>query len=193
LRTLLAALDRDCRIWIDETYVDFAAGAPTAEPLVRDDPRVVVAKSMSKFFALSGLRVGYLAADRALVAALEPWNPPWSAGLLAQVAAVRALGAHEWYREQTVRTHALREDLRRQVDAIAGLRCFPSTTNFLLFASQHVPSPTLVARCRQAGVYLRDCATLSPRFGTRFVRTAVKDGPANARIVAALAAAVRTG
>jgi len=193
LRTLLGALDRDCRVWIDETYVDFTTDVPTAEPLVRDDARLVVAKSMSKFFALSGLRVGYLAADRALTAALEPWNPPWSAGLLAQVAAVRALAEYGWYREQARRTHALREQLQKDIDALAGLRCVPSTTNFLLFATPRVPSATLVAQCRQAGVYLRDCASLSPRLGTRFVRTAVKDGAANARIVAALAAAVRNG
>ncbi len=191
LRALLAALPRDCRVWIDETYVDFAPDVPTAEPLVRDDARVIVAKSMSKFFALSGLRVGYLACDRALAASLESWNPPWSAGLLAQVAATRALQSYAWYRERAVETHALREALRARIDAIAGLRCLPSTTNFLLFASERVPAATLVQRCRDQSVFVRDCASLSPRFGARFVRTAVKDAAANARIAQALAAAAR--
>jgi len=192
LRTLLAGLPHDCRVWIDETYIDFVLDVPTAEPLVREDPRVIVAKSMSKFFALSGLRVGYLAADSERIAALEPWNPPWSAGLLAQVAAVRALQSYDWYRQQAKATHALREDLRQRIDGLAGLRCFASTTNFLLFATERVAAAQLVARCRGHGVYLRDCASLSPRFGARFVRTAVKDAPTNSKIVAALTAAVRT-
>ncbi len=191
LGVLLAALPRDCRVWIDETYIDFVADVPTAEPLLRHDPRVIVAKSMSKFFALSGLRVGYLAADRALIDTLAPWNPPWSAGLIAQVAAVRALQSYDWYRAHARRTHELREQLRREIDALPGLRCFPSTTNFLLFATEHVPAATLVARCRERGVYLRDCASLSPRFQARFVRTAVKDAAANRCIVEALAGAVR--
>src|SRR5688500_12816453 len=109
---------------------------------------------MSKFFALSGLRFGHLAAERRLITALYPWSPPWSAGLLAQVAAVRALQSYDWYRQQAEATHALRERLRQRIDALAGLRCFPSTTNFLLFATARVPAAQLVARCRAAGVYL---------------------------------------
>lgn len=191
MQRLLRGLPADCRVWIDETYVDFAPDVPTAEPLVAQDARVIVAKSMSKFFALSGLRVGYLVADRGLVAELEPWNPPWSAGLLAQVAAVRALQSYAWYRDRARDTHALREGLAAEIDAIGGLRCMPSTTNFVMFRTERASAATLVARCREDGVFVRDCSSLSPRFGARFVRTAVKDAAANARIVAALRAASR--
>ncbi|MFO1077747.1 MAG: histidinol-phosphate transaminase [Planctomycetota bacterium] len=189
LRALLRELPADCRVWIDETYVDFVPEVPTAEPLVRDDPRVIVAKSMSKFFALSGLRVGYLVGAPAWIAGLEPWNPPWSAGLLAQVAATRSLEAYAWYRDRAAETHRLREALRERIDAIAGLRCLPSTTNFLMFETASVPAVELVTRCREHGVFVRDCGSLSPRFGPRFVRTAVKDATRNMRIAAALAAA----
>ena len=191
LRALLAALPPTVRVWIDETYVDFAPDVPTAEPLVANDPRVIVAKSMSKFFALSGLRVGYLCADRALIAQLEVWNPPWSAGLLAQCAAVRALQEYAWYRARSVETQDLRAALAARIDAIPGLRTFAGVTNFVMFATERVPAPVLVARCRDAGVFVRDCGSLSPRFGTRFVRTAVKDAAANERIAAALAGAAR--
>jgi len=191
LRALLAALPATTRVWIDETYVDFAPDVPTAEPLVRHDARVIVAKSMSKFFALSGLRVGYLCADPALIAQLEVWNPPWSAGLLAQCAAVRALQEYAWYRQRAAETQVMRQALAARIDAIPGLRTFPSVTNFVLFATERVPAPVLVAKCREHGVYVRDCGSLSKHFGTRFVRTALKDAAANDRIVAALSAAAR--
>lgn len=193
LRELLALVPADCRIWIDETYVDFVPEVPTAEALVRSDARLIVAKSMSKFFALSGLRVGYLACDAALAATLEPWNPPWSAGLLAQVAAVRALQDYAYYRERAEATHQLRQQLAAAIAQIPSLSPFPSVANFVLFATGRVPAATLVARCREHGVYLRDCDSLSPRFRGRFVRTAVKDADANARIIAALIAAVAAG
>jgi histidinol-phosphate/aromatic aminotransferase/cobyric acid decarboxylase-like protein len=189
LEALLAELPEGVQVWIDETYVDFVPEVPTAEPLVARDPRVMVAKSMSKFFALSGLRVGYLCADEAVVATLARRNPPWSVGLLAQCAAVRALEHYPWYRERAAETHLLRAALAAQIDAIPGLRCVPSTTNFLLFATARVPAPDLVAKCRDQGVFVRDCGSLSPRFGTRYVRTAVKDANRNAHIVAALVAA----
>lgn len=189
LRTLLDGLPPTMRVWIDETYVDFAPDVPTAEPLVAVDPRVIVAKSMSKFFALSGLRVGYLCASPELIAMLEPWNPPWSAGLLAQCAAMRALQEYDWYRERARETHALRAALASRIDTIPGLRTFPSVTNFVMFATEQVPAPELVQRCRGLGVWLRDCGSLSPRFGTRFVRTAIKEPERNEKIFAALSAA----
>lgn len=188
LRRLLTLLPAEVRVWIDETYIDFVPEVPTAEALVGADRRLVVAKSMSKFFALSGLRVGYLCADPGLLADLETFNPPWSAGLLAQCAAVLALREYPWYRERAAETHRLRDHLAAAIDTIPGLRTFPSTTNFLLFTTDHLPAADLVARCRTHGVYLRDCASLSPRFGTRFLRTAVKDPASNARILTALRA-----
>jgi YfiH family protein len=87
LGRLLSQLDDDITVWIDETYIDFAPGVPSAEPLVATDPRLIVCKSMSKFFGLSGLRVGYLAADPARLVGLtqvhgidvatveQPWLP----------------------------------------------------------------------------------------------------------------------
>lgn len=191
LHTLLAALPKTTRVWIDETYIDFVPDVPTAEALVHQDPRVIVAKSMSKFFALSGLRVGYLCAAPELLGELETFNPPWSAGLLAQCAAVKALEEYAWYRQRAAQTHAMRERLMQRVGAIDGLVPFASVTNFFLFATGRVPAPELVNRCREQGVYLRDCGSLSDRFGARFVRTAIKDEAGNERIAAAIEAAAR--
>ncbi|MCB9884657.1 MAG: histidinol-phosphate aminotransferase family protein [Planctomycetes bacterium] len=189
MHALLAALPKSTRVWIDETYIDFVPDVPTAEGLVHKDPRVIVAKSMSKFFALSGLRVGYLCAAAPLVAELEVFNPPWSAGLLAQCAAMGALREYAWYRQRATETHAMRDELMQRIGAVRGLTPFASVTNFFLFATDKVPAALLVDRCREQGVFVRDCASLSPRFGGRFVRTAVKDRKANERIAAAIEAA----
>ena len=72
----------------------------------------------------------------------------------------------------------------------AGITVFPSVTNFLLFHTAALPAAELVQRCRAHDVWLRDCDSLSPRFAGRFVRTAVKDEAANARIAAAVADAL---
>lgn len=193
LAELLRRLPAEVRVWIDETYIDFVPDVPSAEPLVAQDQRLIVAKSMSKFFALSGLRVGYLAAHARVINEFELRNPPWSVGLLAQCAAVTALQEYAWYRQRAQETHALREALAEAIAGIDGLRPFASTTNFVMFETVQLAANLLVERCRDHGVFLRDCASLSERFGARYVRTAVKDGPANARIVAALRAATAAG
>lgn len=184
--TLLDALAPDQRVWVDETYGDFVPGRVPVERRVADDPRVIVAKSMSKYYALSGVRVGYLVAAQQLVRELASASPPWSVGLVAQIAATEALRDPEWYAARAAETAALRDELRAGIDRIGGLRCFPSSANFLLFATADVPAHQIVARCRDAGVFLRDCSSLSSRLAGRLVRTAVKDRAGNARILAAL-------
>lgn len=177
-------LPETTRIWVDETYIDFAPGRPSVEPWVATDPRFVVAKSLSKYFALSGLRVGYLAAHPEVMRQLELVTPPWSVGTLAQLAAVRALEAVDYYRGKAEETHRLRQVLSDALDQIPGIRCVPSVTNFLMFAAPSASA--LVAGARQHGVYLRDCTSLSVRFADRYVRTAVKAPEENGRIIEAI-------
>jgi histidinol-phosphate/aromatic aminotransferase/cobyric acid decarboxylase-like protein len=177
-------LPETTRVWVDETYIDFAPGRPSVEPWVADDPRFVVAKSLSKFFALSGLRVGYLAADSAFIREVERFTPPWSVGTLAQVAAVRALEAYDYYQAKASETHALRQAMSDALDEMPGLRCVGSVTNFLMFEAPSASA--LVEGARKQGVYLRDCGSLSQRFADRYVRTAVKSAEENGRIIEAI-------
>lgn len=183
---LLEHLDPHCRLWVDETYVDFVEQRPSLESLIDEDPRIIVCKSLSKFFALSGLRIGYLAADPALVADWERFSPPWSVGLLAQVAGVRALEATEYYDGRAEETRVLREKMINGLDEIQGIRSLPSVTNFVMFELDGGGAASLVEDLRTQNVYLRDCSSLSHRFADRFVRTAVKDEAANGRIIEAI-------
>lgn len=194
LEAVLAALPPTTTAWVDETYVEYAGPGASLEAFAAASRNVVVVKSMSKVYALSGVRAAYAVGPRAL---LDPWRafvPPWAVGLLAQVAAVRALEDPAWYAARWGETHALRARLAADLRAL-GLDVVEGCTNFLL---AHLPAggptaATLVARCVAAGVYLRDCGDLGATMGDRTVRTAVKDAAANARIVAAIAAALRAG
>ena len=190
LERLLTLLPETTRVWLDETYIDFVnGGAETMEPV--EDPRLIVAKSMSKFYGLSGLRIGYLVTDPEFAADLERRSPPWSIGLLGQVAAVEALKDRDYYSGRVIETGALREGLSAGIASLEGLTPVLSDANYLLFRTDALPSDELLRRTTEQNVFLRDCDTLSPRFGKRWVRTAVKDSESNARILAALQNALR--
>lgn len=143
---------------VDEAYVDFAHDpeALTAIPLVAGG-RVAVLRTFSKIHGLAGLRVGYLVADRAVIAALRKVRAPFSVGSLAQAAALNALAdtAHR----QSVREHTLR--LRAELVALLaghGLHAIDSEANFVL-----VPVPAedaLVAGLRAHGVSVRPGSSL---------------------------------
>ena len=187
MERLLRLLPPDCRVWIDETYVDFAPEGWCCEAIAARDRRVVVAKSMSKFYALSGLRVGYLVANPEWIASLEPMSPPWSVGLVAQVAAVEALRDPEYYASVRRSTEESRRHLELELAALPGVEAvYPSVTNFLLFRVGRPGASEIVRRCRELGVFLRNCDSLSPRFRDDHIRTAVKDAESNRRILEAL-------
>jgi histidinol-phosphate/aromatic aminotransferase/cobyric acid decarboxylase-like protein len=91
MEVLLNLLPTTTKLWVDETYIDFVPGSQSVEPLCAAHNNLIVSKSMSKYYALSGLRVGYLACSPSLAIQLEEQNPPWAVGMLAQLAGVEAL------------------------------------------------------------------------------------------------------
>lgn len=143
---------------VDEAYIDFTTDpeALTAIPLVAGG-RVAVLRTFSKIHGLAGLRVGYLVADSAIIAAIRKVRAPFSVGSLAQAAALAAL-ADTGHRE-AVREHTLR--LRGQlVDLLAchGLHAVDSEANFVLLP---VPDENaFVAGLRTHGVSVRPGSAL---------------------------------
>ncbi|MGN7253552.1 aminotransferase class I/II-fold pyridoxal phosphate-dependent enzyme, partial [Arthrobacter sp. SAFR-014] len=118
---------------VDEAYAEFArTGTPSALTLLPGRPRLIVTRTMSKAFGMAGLRLGYLAADTAVVDALQLVRLPYHLSSLTQAAARAAL-AHTDALLATV--DAVRGQRDRIVAALPamGLASVPSDANFVLF------------------------------------------------------------
>jgi histidinol-phosphate aminotransferase len=118
---------------VDEAYAEFARpGTPSALTLLPGRPRLVVTRTMSKAFAMAGLRVGYLAADPAVVDAVQLVRLPYHLSALTQAVARVAL-AHAPALLATVdAVKAQRDRIVASLPAL-GLRAVPSDANFVLF------------------------------------------------------------
>ncbi|MGY1746189.1 histidinol-phosphate transaminase [Blastococcus sp. SYSU D00695] len=118
---------------VDEAYAEFArTGTPSALDLLPGRPRLIVSRTMSKAFGMAGLRLGYLAADPAVVDALQLVRLPYHLSALTQAAARAAL-AHTDALLATV--DAVKAERDRIVAALPGLglTSVPSDANFVLF------------------------------------------------------------
>jgi histidinol-phosphate/aromatic aminotransferase/cobyric acid decarboxylase-like protein len=173
------------RILFDETYVEFAGTEHSLERDIADYPNLLVMKSMSKAYALSGIRAGYLVANPSLIDQLRPMMPPWAISLLAQIAAVEALKDAEYYAARYAETRELRGELADDMEGIPGLRVYHSDANFLLVECTDHPMQPLLERTRAEGVFLRDCSSISARLAHYF-RVGVKTRAQNQRIAAAI-------
>ncbi len=140
---------------VDEAYAEFARdGTPSALALLPRHPRLVVTRTMSKAFALAGARVGYLAADPAVLRALLLVRLPYHLSAVTQAVARAAL-AHQAEPLATVKAiRAQRDDLVIYLRA-RGLAVADSDANFVLFgefADRHVVWQALLDR----GVLIRE-------------------------------------
>jgi histidinol-phosphate/aromatic aminotransferase/cobyric acid decarboxylase-like protein len=191
LESVLRQAPHSTRVWLDETYVDYAGPGHSLEGFAADSENVVVCKSMSKAYALSGARVAYLCAGPHQLEALRAITPPWVVGLPAQIAAIYALKDPAYYSARYQETSILRRAFAVQLGSL-GLSVVPGVANFLLchLDSRAPTAATLVKRCREQGIFLRDAATMSVSLSDRAVRIAVKDELTNRRITEALTRAL---
>ena len=181
---LLAVVPARTRVWIDETYVEYAGLGESLEIFGAQSQNVVVCKSMSKVYALSGVRVAYLCAPAAVASALREITPPWAVSLPAQVAAVKALEDPDYYADRYRETDQLRGELASSL-RIAGFEVCPGIANFLLcHLPTGSPSAAVVSqRSRTRGLYIRTGDEISPILGNDTLRIAVKDAQQNRKIV----------
>jgi len=192
---LLPALQKipaPTRIWVDETYVEYAGPGQSLETFAAASANVVVCKSLSKAYALSGARAAYLCGPAALIASLRPLNPPWAVSLPAQVAAVAAVQDPAYYEARWAETRQLRVHLARELGRFPGWDVVPGSANFLLclLPSTGPTAATVVARCREQNLFLRNAAAMGRSLGSHALRIAVKDAQTNAAIVRGLRLAI---
>lgn len=125
-----AAREAGYYLVVDEAFIDFCPDESVVRA-VQDNPRLIVLRSMSSFYALSGLRFGYGVFPGDLVERLE-WNrEPWTVNSLAQMAAAVALKDKAFKKETLTTVRAERQFVERNLRRM-GIEAFPSTTNFSL-------------------------------------------------------------
>ncbi len=188
LEQLLRRVSSRTRVWVDETYTEYAGSDESLERFAATSDNVVVCKSMSKVYALSGVRVAYLCGPPRTIDELRAITPPWAVSLPAQVAAVKALQDPDYYARRYEQTHHLRAQLATALAGFEGWEIVPGVANFLLCHpfGEGPDAAEIVRRCRARGLFLRDAGAMGSRLGRHALRIAVKDAETNRQMVAIL-------
>lgn len=162
-------------------------------PLVADHPNLVVIRSLTKLFAVAGLRLGYAIAAPERLQQWSQWRDPWPVNGLALAAGTAVLADQQGFERWQQRVqHWVRHEgawLQHQVGQLPGLHPRPSSANYLLVEGQ---ASLLVLReqVAQRGVLLRDCRSFEG-LGERWLRIGLQDRRGNRRILQALRRALR--
>lgn len=126
---LRAALPEHTLLLLDEAYVDFCSAAADAPP-AGTLPNTLRLRTLSKAYALAGLRVGYGIAPAEIIAKADQIRPQYALSSFAQLAAQTVLDDADYSRRLVAETVVLRRRLAETLQQ-AGLKVLPSHTNFV--------------------------------------------------------------
>lgn len=174
---------------IDEAFMDFVADGDTYSMLqeAARRPGLLVLRSLTKFFSMPGLRIGFLVGEKKAIRELERRKNPWSLNCFALAAAAAALDDQDFAGRTQGLVAAQRERLFQRLRVLPALRPFPSAANFILV---RIDDPAwdaakLLEALGRQRILIRDASSFAG-LDDRFVRVAVRSETDNERLVEAL-------
>ena len=171
-------------LFCDEVFIGLAD--PKESLVDIRDPSLFVLHSLTKSFAVPGLRIGFAFGDADLVEKIETARSPWCVNAYAEAFAMEAL---PHIGELAESRKAIAKERTRLVSAISslGLTCYPSSVNFLLVECGRIVT-SLCSALAQKNILVRNCAS----FGLpTCIRIAVRTHDENTQLLEALGSCVR--
>jgi adenosylcobyric acid synthase len=171
---------------IDEAFADFLDGYQSLAS--RGGPNIVVLRSMTKFYAIPGLRLGFALAPARIARQLSDELQPWSVGSLAQAVGSAVLQEDDYAEETRTRVAGLREELRRALADFGSITVFPSPANYLLARLEKgdMDAPELARRLLARRIAIRVCDNYKG-LDQQYFRVAVRSSKENERLLSAMA------
>ncbi len=158
-----------CYLVVDEAFIDFVPGYSVLDR-VAGRSHLIVLRSLTKFYALSGLRIGYGVFPGALAAFVKKYKEPWTTNALAQTAGIAAI-SDTAYQEKTMTLIQGEKQFLEAGLRSAGIAYTPSAANYYLI-SMEIAGEVIVS-LRKKGMLVRDCSNF-PGLGGSFIRIAVR-------------------
>lgn len=163
-------------ILVDESFLDFLPSeeAYSVRELAQETDSLFVIRSLTKFYALPGLRLGFGVTTPLRRSLMEGHKDDWNVNVLAQYAGVAALGDRDYQNESRRLVAAERDRLYAALTHMSGIEVCRPCVNFLLWRlADDIPAEVLIEALRDEGILVRSCANyvgLSPSY----IRTAVR-------------------
>lgn len=153
--------DKGLFVVIDEAYYNYSGKTFFEDSLKRED--TVVLRTLSKI-GMAGLRVGFMIAKEEIIRELNKIRLPFNITYPSQVIATLILTEFYHLIEEEIKIVIReRERLYKELSNIEGIKVYPSSANFILFESLHMPARLLHKRLIEEGVLIRDFSYMIPQ------------------------------
>jgi len=174
---------------IDEAFMDFLPDQKE-HTFVREtvkNKKIIVLRSFTKFYALPGLRIGYMAAHEDVIKKIERYKFPWNVNSLAQIAGAAVLSDKKYIFKTCDFIEKERKFLLKNLSRINTLKCFPARANFILIKIivNNYSAESLKIKLAEEGVLIRSAGNFRA-LSDKYIRIAVRGRRENMKLIAAL-------
>ncbi len=173
---------------VDETFVDWIEET-SLKTLVQRQQHLIILRSLTKFFAIPGLRVGYVIAHPKSAQLLREQLEPWSVNTVAQAVATVCVNDSQFLHRSRIFMERERQWFERQLQRIPDIEIFPSSANFFLLKIKRrgLTAADVVQQLAKSYILIRDCSNFVG-LGKQFFRVAIRRRMDNKRLLSALQA-----
>lgn len=181
-------LSKFALVVVDEAFMDFIPPAQDQSVIqyVHEFSNLIVIRSLTKFYSMPGVRLGYAIAHPKTIQRWNQWRDPWSVNAFAAAAGIAALKDSNFQQQTWNWLASANKQLYQGLSALRELNPLPSAVNFFLVGCEVSATALQEQLLEKHKIYIRDCMSFD-KLGDRYFRVAVKTAAENQRLLAALA------
>ncbi|MGA7937610.1 MAG: threonine-phosphate decarboxylase CobD [Kovacikia sp.] len=183
-----ACLEHFSLLVVDEAFMDFLP--PDKQQSVIDavltHSNLVILRSLTKFYSLPGLRLGYAIAHPDRLQRWQQWRDPWSVNALAAAVGEVVIDDNEFQQQTWDWLATAKPKLYQGLATLPGLTPLSGAANFLLVESEYSVVELQAELLKRHQILIRDCLSFS-ELGDRYFRVAVRTEGENQRLLTGLA------
>ena len=172
-------------VFLDECFIELVPrnNESLISSLKRFD-NLIILRSLTKSFALAGMRIGYAVGPKRLISILNNIKIPWNVSYLAQFAAIASLETPKYLDKSKKLIQKESNFLKNKISKLENFQCSNSTANFILVKSK-INSATLQKKLLEKNLLIRDCSNFKG-LNSEYIRIAVKTRKENLKLIKAL-------
>ena len=185
IKELMERMDPEIIWFIDESFIEFSGIETCLEYVNHSDRRLFLLRSLTKFFGVPGLRIGYGVGSAGLIRAMEAYKEPWTINTLALEAAMCIYDDKAYMKRTRDYIQTERQRVFDALSGLPGLQVYPSGADFHLYKVEGRSAQTLQKELLEQHINIRTCEDFAG-LETQFFRAAIKRHEDNDRLIAAL-------
>lgn len=180
-KILIKSYENEVKVIIDESFLDFLYEDMSMVEYLEEYKNLIIVKSLTKVYALPGLRIGYgLCKDKILNDKIEKSSPAWNINILAEIATKTALKDEEYIKKSLKFIHNEKKYLYNELVKIKKIKVYNPSVNFILFRIN--VNMDLKKELLERGILIRDCSNYR-NLNQGFYRIAVRTHDENIKFI----------